>query len=140
MPRPAECATCLAAGSIGAIGPGVEQLEDEARGAFSGRPASRCWSSDLVDRGSGRAPELANGRMVALRRVIGTQLVAKGHHFPMLTLVGVVDADLGTAGGDLRAAERTYQLLHQVVGRAGREAGRDRHCCRRIIDWLFAPP
>ena len=53
--------------------------------------------------------------------LIGTQLVAKGHHFPMLTLVGVVDADLGLNGGDLRAAERTYQLLHQVAGRAGRE-------------------
>ena len=52
--------------------------------------------------------------------LIGTQIVAKGHHFPMLTLVGVVDADLGLAGGDLRAAERTYQLLHQVAGRAGR--------------------
>jgi primosomal protein N' (replication factor Y) (superfamily II helicase) len=60
--------------------------------------------------------------MVALRYdvLIGTQIVAKGHHFPMLTLVGVVDADLGLTGGDLRAAERTYQLLHQVAGRAGR--------------------
>jgi len=53
--------------------------------------------------------------------IIGTQVVAKGHHFPLLTTVGVVDADLGLAGGDLRAAERTYQLLHQVAGRAGRE-------------------
>ena len=52
--------------------------------------------------------------------VIGTQMVAKGHNFPNLTLVGVVDADLGLEGGDLRAAERTYQLLHQVAGRAGR--------------------
>jgi len=52
--------------------------------------------------------------------LIGTQIVAKGHHFPNLTLVGVVDADLGLTGGDLRAAERTFQLLHQVGGRAGR--------------------
>jgi primosomal protein N' (replication factor Y) len=62
-------------------------------------------------------------RMVTEREVdliIGTQIIAKGHHFPHLTLVGVVDADLGLSGGDLRAAERTYQLLHQVAGRAGR--------------------
>jgi primosomal protein N' (replication factor Y) len=52
--------------------------------------------------------------------LVGTQIIAKGHHFPLLTLVGVIDADLGLAGGDLRAAERTYQLLHQVSGRAGR--------------------
>jgi primosomal protein N' (replication factor Y) len=58
--------------------------------------------------------------------LIGTQIVAKGHHFPHLTLVGVVDADLGLYGGDLRAAERTYQLLHQVAGRAGRAAHRGR--------------
>ena len=55
--------------------------------------------------------------------IIGTQLVAKGHHFPKLNLVGIVDADLGLANGDPRAAERTFQLLHQVAGRAGREAG-----------------
>jgi primosomal protein N' (replication factor Y) len=58
------------------------------------------------------------------RHHYGTQLVAKGHHFPKLNLVGVVDADLGLANGDPRAAERTFQLLHQVIGRAGREAGR----------------
>ena len=56
--------------------------------------------------------------------VIGTQLVAKGHHFPRLNLVGIVDADLGLGNGDPRAGERTFQLLHQVVGRAGREEGR----------------
>ena len=56
--------------------------------------------------------------------IIGTQLVAKGHHFPKLNLVGIVDADLGLANGDPRAAERTFQLLHQVAGRAGREEGR----------------
>jgi primosomal protein N' (replication factor Y) len=58
--------------------------------------------------------------------LIGTQVVAKGHHFPLLTLVGVIDADLGLAGGDLRAAERTFQLLSQVAGRAGRAAHRGR--------------
>jgi primosomal protein N' (replication factor Y) len=65
--------------------------------------------------------EIAEGRVDI---IIGTQLVAKGHHFPRLNLVGVVDADLGLSNGDPRAAERTFQLLNQVIGRAGREAGR----------------
>src|SRR5204863_4726234 len=65
--------------------------------------------------------EIAEGRVDI---IIGTQLVAKGHHFPKLNLVGIVDADLGLGNGDPRAAERTFQLLHQVAGRAGREAGR----------------
>ena len=64
--------------------------------------------------------------------VIGTQLVAKGHHFPKLNLVGIVDADLGLANGDPRAAERTFQLLHQVAGRAGARKARASACCRRI--------
>jgi primosomal protein N' (replication factor Y) len=67
-------------------------------------------------------------RMIAggIDMLVGTQIVAKGHHFPGLTLVGVVDGDIGLSGGDLRAGERTYQLLHQVAGRAGR-AGRPGH-------------
>ncbi|MBV9968803.1 MAG: primosomal protein N', partial [Xanthobacteraceae bacterium] len=65
--------------------------------------------------------EIADGRFDL---VIGTQLVAKGHHFPNLNLVGIIDADLGLANGDPRAAERTFQLLHQVGGRAGRQSGR----------------
>src|SRR4029077_10839803 len=85
-------------------------------------PAARTalMVSDLL-LGPRAAAELAEG-MVAHRydMLIGTQIVAKGHHFPMLTLVGVVDADLGLNGGDLRAAERTFQLLHQVAGRARR--------------------
>jgi primosomal protein N' (replication factor Y) (superfamily II helicase) len=68
--------------------------------------------------------ELAEIEQGLVDIVIGTQLVAKGHHFPKLNLVGVVDADLGLSNGDPRAAERTFQLLHQVIGRAGREAGR----------------
>src|SRR6185437_5017567 len=67
--------------------------------------------------------EISEGRVDI---VIGTQLVAKGHHFPRLNLVGVVDADMGLGHGDPRAAERTFQLLHQVFGRAGREAGQGR--------------
>jgi primosomal protein N' (replication factor Y) (superfamily II helicase) len=116
---PVFCPECLAAGTLAACGPGVERLREEGSERF---PDARIalMVSDLLP-GPRAAAELADA-MVAHRYdvLIGTQIVAKGHHFPMLTLVGVVDADLGLNGGDLRAAERTYQLLHQVGGRAGR--------------------
>jgi primosomal protein N' (replication factor Y) len=118
-PVPALCPECLAAGTLVPCGPGVERLKEEVAARF---PAARIalMVSDLLS-GPRAAAELADA-MVEQRYdvLIGTQIVAKGHHFPMLTLVGVVDADLGLTGGDLRAAERTYQLLHQVAGRAGR--------------------
>jgi len=122
MPHPAACPKCQAQNSFAAIGPGVERLEEEVRELF---PQARVLvlSSDLVvsvERMREEFADIAAGRFDI---VIGTQLVAKGHHFPMLNLVGVVDADLGLSNGDPRAAERTFQLLHQVVGRAGREAG-----------------
>jgi primosomal protein N' (replication factor Y) (superfamily II helicase) len=118
-PVPACCPECLAAGALVPCGPGVERLLEEVTERF---PAARAalMVSDLLS-GPRAAAELAQA--MTERRydlLIGTQIVAKGHHFPMLTLVGVVDADLGLAGGDLRAAERTYQLLQQVGGRAGR--------------------
>ncbi|HVC56641.1 MAG TPA: primosomal protein N' [Stellaceae bacterium] len=117
---PPLCPECLTSGTLVPCGPGVERLSEEVAVRF---PAARTalMVSDLLS-GPRAAAELADA-MVARRIdvLIGTQIVAKGHHFPMLTLVGVVDADLGLAGGDLRAAERTYQLLHQVAGRAGRE-------------------
>jgi primosomal protein N' (replication factor Y) len=122
MPHPAECPHCKAVNSYVAVGPGVERLEEEVRGLF---PHARVLvlSSDLVvsmDRLRAELDDVAAGRFDI---VIGTQLVAKGHHFPKLNLVGIVDADLGLNNGDPRAAERTFQLLHQVVGRAGRDAG-----------------
>ena len=80
-------------------------------------------SSDLVATIERMREELADVAAGRFDIVIGTQLVAKGHHFPMLNLVGVIDADLGLSNGDPRAAERTFQLLHQVIGRAGRDAG-----------------
>ncbi|HXW41829.1 MAG TPA: primosomal protein N', partial [Xanthobacteraceae bacterium] len=97
-------------------------LEEEVRALF---PAARVLvlSSDLVASVERMREEFADIAAGKFDIVIGTQLVAKGHHFPMLNLVGVVDADLGLANGDPRAAERTFQLLHQVVGRAGRDAG-----------------
>jgi len=116
---PGACPGCGAEGSLTACGPGVERLAEEARVLF---PAARqaLMTSDTLT-GPDSAAELVcavQAREIDL--LIGTQIVAKGHHFPYLTLVGVVDADLGLYGGDLRAAERTYQLLHQVAGRAGR--------------------
>jgi primosomal protein N' (replication factor Y) (superfamily II helicase) len=118
-PVPPLCPECLTAGTLVPCGPGVERLSEEVAERF---PTARTalMVSDLLP-GPHAAAELAQA--MTERRydvLIGTQIVAKGHHFPMLTLVGVVDADLGLTGGDLRAAERTYQLLHQVGGRAGR--------------------
>ncbi len=123
LPPPAACSKCQAADSFVACGPGVERLEEEVAALFPGRRVL-VLSSDLVasiERMREELKDIADGRIDI---VIGTQLVAKGHHFPKLNLVGVVDADLGLGTGDPRAAERTFQLLHQVVGRAGREAGR----------------
>ncbi|WP_425052111.1 primosomal protein N' [Psychromarinibacter sp. S121] len=118
-PMPTVCPSCEAEDKLAPVGPGVERLHEEAAELF---PDARIavLSSDLF--GSARAlkakvEEIASG---AADIVIGTQLVAKGHNFPLLTLVGVIDADLGLQGSDLRAAERTFQLMRQVAGRAGR--------------------
>ncbi len=101
------------------IGPGVERLGEEAHALW---PDARIatLSSDMY--GSARAlkEEIAGIALGSADIIIGTQLVAKGHNFPKLTLVGVIDADLGLMGSDLRAAERTFQLMRQVAGRAGR--------------------
>ena len=123
MPLPEQCPKCEAKGSFVAVGPGVERLEQEAAELF---PDARILvlSSDLVDTMERLRQELDDVAEGRFDIVIGTQLVAKGHHFPKLNLVGIVDADLGLANGDPRAAERTFQMLHQVVGRAGREVGR----------------
>jgi primosomal protein N' (replication factor Y) len=123
MPRPHQCPQCAAEESLAAIGPGVERLQEEAASLF---PDARTMvlSSDLItsiETMRTELNEIAEGRVDI---IIGTQLVAKGHNFPRLNLVGVVDADLGLGNGDPRAAERTFQLLNQVIGRAGREQGR----------------
>jgi primosomal protein N' (replication factor Y) len=118
-PLPETCPACGVEGKMAAVGPGVERVAEEAAAAFPDAKLA-VLSSDLF--GSARAlkariEEIAAGDTDI---IIGTQLVAKGHNFPRLTLVGVVDADLGLQGGDLRAAERTFQLMRQVSGRAGR--------------------
>jgi len=123
MPRPHQCPHCGAEESLAAIGPGVERLQEEAAALF---PDARTMvlSSDLItsiETMRSELNEIAEGRVDI---IIGTQLVAKGHNFPRLNLVGVVDADLGLSNGDPRAAERTFQLLNQEIGRAGRDQGR----------------
>jgi len=121
-PVPAACPACGVEGKLAAIGPGVERLAEEVAASF---PDARTvvLSSDLY--GSARALKetIADIAAGGADIIIGTQIVAKGHNFPALTLVGVIDADLGLQGADLRAAERSFQLMRQVAGRAGRQAG-----------------
>ncbi|HEY0522751.1 MAG TPA: primosomal protein N' [Stellaceae bacterium] len=118
-PMPQACPTCGEIGSFAACGPGVERLAEEVKARF---PEARLavMASDTLFGPRAAAEMVRAVQAHEIDILIGTQIVAKGHHFPLLTLVGVVDADLGLTGGDLRAAERTYQLLHQVAGRAGR--------------------
>ena len=123
MPRPHTCPHCAAEESLVAVGPGVERLQEEVASLFPDA-RSMVLSSDLItsiETMRSELNEIVEGRVDI---IIGTQLVAKGHHFPRLNLVGVVDADLGLSNGDPRAAERTWQLLNQVIGRAGRDQGR----------------
>jgi primosomal protein N' (replication factor Y) len=116
---PKVCPSCGVEGKMHALGPGVERLEEEVRALFPDAKVA-VLSSDLF--ASARALKAQIEAIAAgeAEIVIGTQLVAKGHNFPLLTLVGVIDADLGLSGADLRAAERTFQLARQVAGRAGR--------------------
>jgi primosomal protein N' (replication factor Y) len=117
---PDKCPSCDAEDSLVPIGPGVERIAEEVQDKY---PDARVMvlSSDTVEDGQSLQDKLEIIKQGDVDIIIGTQMTAKGHHFPKLTCVGVVDADLGMKGGDLRAAERTWQLLHQVAGRAGRE-------------------
>lgn len=119
MKPPEECPECEKPETLAACGPGVERLAEEVAERF---PQARCeiMASDTMQSPTSAATLVHQMQNREIDILIGTQIMAKGHHFPYLTLVGVVDADLGLAGGDLRAAERTFQLLHQVSGRAGR--------------------
>ena len=117
--RPDNCPACQAVDSLTACGPGVERLNEEVAEAF---PQARVLmlSSDMPGGTERLRREIEAVAAGEFQIIIGTQLVAKGHHFPFLSLVGVVDADLGLTSGDPRAAERTFQMLQQVTGRAGR--------------------
>ena len=119
MPRPKFCPSCGAEDSLVSVGPGVERVEEEVRQLF---PQARVavFSSDTVPDGKSARALIQSMTEGDIDILVATQAAAKGHNFPGLTLVGVVDADLGLRGGDLRAAERTYQLLAQATGRAGR--------------------
>ncbi|MBC7158047.1 MAG: primosomal protein N', partial [Rhodobacteraceae bacterium] len=118
-PMPAACPACGAEGRLAPIGPGVERLAEEVAARF---PDARLavLSSDLFASARALREQIAAIAAGAADIIIGTQIVAKGHNFPALTLVGVIDADLGLHGSDLRAAERTFQVIAQVAGRAGR--------------------
>jgi primosomal protein N' (replication factor Y) len=119
MPPPRACPECNEEDALVACGPGVERIADEVAALFPDARTAIVTSDTLWS--PAKAAEFVN-RMEAgeIDIVIGTQLVTKGYHFPNLTLVGVVDADLGLSGGDLRAAERSFQQIAQVAGRAGR--------------------
>ncbi len=122
-PVPEHCPECGTFDHLVACGPGVERLAEEVLDQF---PDARTiiLSSDMAGGVKRMRLELAAIARGEADIIIGTQLVAKGHHFPMMTLVGVVDADIGLSNGDPRAAERTFQLLYQVTGRAGRSGGK----------------
>jgi primosomal protein N' (replication factor Y) len=119
MPPPETCPECGEEDSLVACGPGVERIADEVAALFPDARTAIVTSDTIWS--PLRAAEFVGAMEAgAIDVVIGTQLVTKGYHFPNLTLVGVVDADLGLAGGDLRAAERSFQQIQQVAGRAGR--------------------
>lgn len=118
-PVPEACPSCGTAGQLVACGPGVERIRDEAKALF---PQARIslLSSDLAGGGEALLAELDAIERGEADIIVGTQMVTKGHNFPKLTLVGVVDADFALGGADPRASERTFQMLEQVAGRAGR--------------------
>ncbi len=122
-PAPNLCPACAKPDTLTPCGPGVERVHEEVSRLF---PTARVveMTSDTVEtllQAERTVQAMAGGQIDIL---IGTQMMAKGYHFPKLRLIGVVDADVGLAGGDLRAMERSYQLLHQIAGRAGREGGK----------------
>jgi primosomal protein N' (replication factor Y) (superfamily II helicase) len=119
MPPPDACPECNEEDSLVACGPGVERISDEVQKFFPNAriivaTSDTLWSPDKA------AEFVARVEAKAVDIIIGTQLVTKGYHFPELTLVGIIDADLGLEGGDLRAGERTFQQIAQAAGRAGR--------------------
>jgi primosomal protein N' (replication factor Y) len=118
-PTPKACPECKEEESLVACGPGVERIADEVTALYPDAKVA-IVTSDTMWSPAKAAEFVARMEAGDIDIVVGTQLVTKGYHFPNLTLVGVIDADLGLEGGDLRAAERTFQQIMQVAGRAGR--------------------
>jgi len=115
-----SCPSCLDEDSLTLCGPGIEKIEEEAKFLFPNSKIS------IISKDYAQKPEKIRELLYKMEHsevdiLIGTQMITKGYHFPNLTLVCVVDADLGSVGGDLHSNEKNYQLLHQVGGRAGRE-------------------
>ncbi|MDZ3836814.1 MAG: primosomal protein N' [Rhodospirillales bacterium] len=118
-PIPGTCPACAGSDTLSACGPGVERLAEEVAEVFPEARLALATSDTLT--GPAATAELVRTMEAGeIDIVIGTQIIAKGYHFPHLALVGVIDADLGLSGGDLRAGERTFQLIYQAAGRAGR--------------------
>jgi primosomal protein N' (replication factor Y) len=119
VPAPRRCPECKEEDSLVACGPGVERIADEVKALW---PQARIAiaTSDTLHSPARAADFVKSVEAGDIDIIVGTQLITKGYHFPNLTLVGVIDADLGLEGGDLRAAERTFQQIVQVAGRAGR--------------------
>lgn len=117
--RPKTCPKCEEEESFIPCGPGVERIAEEVKALL---PEARVliMASDAFETTADLVKAIERIQKGEVDVIIGTQMMAKGHHFPKLTLVGVIDADLGLSGGDLRACEKTYQLLQQVSGRCGR--------------------
>ena len=132
MPIPKECPECHSEDGLTACGSGVERIAEEVSKRF---PDARLAviSSDITSSLAEVSAVFERMEKGEVDILIGTQILAKGHHFPSLTLVGIVDADLGLMGSDLRATEQTYQLLSQVSGRAGRAEKKGPSICRRFI-------
>jgi primosomal protein N' (replication factor Y) len=120
MKPPQKCPKCEAENAITFLGPGVERIEEEIKSRFP-NAKTLILSSDTIDEGEKAKAAIDKIKSNKIDIIISTQIFAKGHHFPNLTLVGIVDGDFSLKGGDLRASEKTFQILNQVSGRAGRE-------------------
>ena len=117
---PDECQKCGSKNSLVLIGPGIERISEEVSTIYPGAK-QEVLSSDLLVNQNETSKSFERIKKGEVDIIIGTQVISKGHHFPYLTLVGIIDGDIGLVGGDIRANEKTFQLLYQVSGRAGRE-------------------